>query len=75
MMFDFLVAILCFLMLILLSGCSQRVIYKDVLVPTKCDVEMPKRPILSGDVLLDIKEALKHSEILESNLRFCIKGE
>lgn len=58
-----------------LAGCSQKVVYKEVLVPTKCDIEMPKSPHLSGDVLLDSKAALKHSEILESSLRFCIKGE
>lgn len=58
-----------------LCACSSKVIYKDVLVPVKCDIEIPKKPRLSGDLLNDVTLALKHSENLEFALRFCVEGE
>lgn len=56
-------------------GCTQRVIYKDVYIPTKCDISIPQSPILSGDLVSDFVKALQHSEILEKDLEFCVKGK
>lgn len=56
-------------------GCAQRVIYKDVYIPTKCDISIPQSPILSGDLVSDFANALEHSEILEKDLEFCVKGK
>lgn len=55
-----------------LQGCAKRVIYKDVYIPTKCDIAMPVKPILKGDLLIDIAQSLEYSEILERDLIFCI---
>lgn len=55
------------------NGCT-KVVYKDVYVPIKCDIEMPLKPILSGNLINDFTNALKHSEILEKDLKFCVKG-
>ena len=63
------------LVFFLVACSSKKVVYKDVYIPTKCDIEMPKKPTFNGDILHDIKEALKHSEMLEKSLNFCIKGE
>ena len=56
-------------------GCAQRVIYKDVYIPTICDISIPQSPILSGYLVSDFVKALEHSELLERDLRFCINGE
>lgn len=56
-------------------GCAQRVIYKDVYIPTKCDISIPQSPTLSGDLVSDFAKALEHSEILEKDLEFCVKGK
>ena len=56
-------------------GCAQRVIYKDVYIPTKCDIDLPKNPVFSGDLLSDLAKALEHSELLERDLKFCVNGE
>lgn len=57
---------------LLLISCTNRVVYKEVLVPTKCDIDMPSRPILSGDLVKDYVKAMQHSEVLENGLKFCI---
>lgn len=36
---------------------------------------MPTRPSLSGDLVSDFAKALQHSEILEKDLEFCVKGK
>lgn len=56
-------------------GCAQRVIYKDVYIPTKCNISIPQSPTLSGDLVSDFAKALQHSEILEKDLEFCVKGK
>lgn len=56
-------------------GCAQRVIYKDVYIPTKCDISIPQSPTLNGDLVSDFAKALQHSEILEKDLEFCVKGK
>ncbi|PAF51284.1 hypothetical protein BKH44_06145 [Helicobacter sp. 13S00477-4] len=60
-------------LLILLEGCSYP-IYQKVLVPTKCGIELREKPARSGDVTKDIQRLLGYMELLEEDLRFCIKG-
>lgn len=70
---SFLVLCALFLIMILtMIGCAKKVVYKEVLVPTKCDIQIPQEPTLNGDVLHDLAESLAHSEKLENSLRFCI---
>lgn len=67
-------SIFCIFYIVTFKGCA-KVVYKDVYVPVKCNIEMPLKPVLSGDLLSDFANALKHSEILEKDLNFCIKGD
>lgn len=63
------------LIFLFMTSCSQKV-YIEKKVPIKCDVELPAKPRLVGDFLIDLANALKHSEILERDLIVCIgKGE
>ena len=64
-----------YILIYMFIGCAQRVIYKDVYIPTKCDISIPQSPILSGDLVSDFVKALEHSELLERDLEFCVKGE
>lgn len=52
-------------------SCS-RVVYVEKKVPIKCNIDMPVKPVLSGDFLKDLANTLKHSEILENDLKMCI---
>lgn len=63
-------------LVLMLHGCAKKqVVYKDVYVPVKCNIEIPKRPTLTGELVNDYKNALQHSELLESDLIFCVKGD
>lgn len=63
-------------LVLMLQGCAKKqVVYKDVYIPIKCDIEIPKRPKLTGELVNDYKNALQHSELLESDLIFCVKGD
>lgn len=54
-------------------GCSQKVIYKEVKVPIKCDITMPQKPKLTQDNFLeDLSKVLIYTETLEKDLLFCI---
>ena len=68
-------SIFCVFYILTFKGCAKKVVYKDVYVPIKCNVEMPLKPVLSGNLINDFASALKHSEMLEKDLNFCIKGE
>lgn len=60
-------------------SCS-KVVYKDVFIPTKCEIEMPQKPTYAEPKNLYeynelLSNELKYSEALESALHFCIKGD
>lgn len=61
---------ICILTLLALSGC---VAYKEVSIPTSCEVPIRERPIRSGNVIDDFKAILIYSEGIEQDLKFCIK--
>lgn len=64
----------CFMLLLLnillLSGCA-RVVYKEVLIPTKCDVANRVRPPQSGKVSVDVKAIFAYTQALEQDLKMC----
>lgn len=61
--------------LILFSACaSPSVAYKEVLIPTMCDIPKKQRPLQSKDIFKDIKAILIYTELIESDLEFC-RGE
>lgn len=68
-------SIFCIFFIINFKGCAKRVVYKEVKVPIKCDIELPEKPRFSGDLATDISRALEHSELLEKDLIFCVKGD
>lgn len=74
LVFIWFISVLCIL-IIILNGCAKRIVYKETYIPIKCDVQMPTRPSLSGDLVSDFAKALQHSEILEKDLEFCVKGK
>lgn len=57
---------------IILNGCNDRVIYKEVKIPIKCDVLPIKKPSFTGDYINDLKNILIYSEQLEKDLNFCL---
>lgn len=59
----------------LFISCSQKVVYKEVKVPIKCNVEIPTKPIYQDNFILDLKAFLIYSEILEKTLYFCVYGK
>lgn len=58
---------------LLLFGCSPKVIteYKTVQVPVKCQLEIPKKPTSTGDILKDNTLILKYNEELLITLKKC----
>lgn len=62
------------LLLIALSGCSEKVVFKEVLVPQKCSVSVKNRPLYTQDILNDTRNLLIYTELLECDLKAC-RGE
>lgn len=60
---------------LLLTGCAfkERIVYQDVLVPTKCKVKETKRPVKHENEteLTYLKKILIYTEVLEKDLRYC----
>ena len=58
-----------------MNACSQKVIYKEVKTPIKCNITMPQRPKINNDFLESLSKILIYVEILEKDLHFCIGKE
>lgn len=69
-------SVFCIFYIATFKGCAdKRIVYKETYIPIKCDVEIPAKPKLSGDLVSDYSKALQHSETLEKDLEFCVKGK
>lgn len=69
-------SVFCIFCIATFKGCAdKRVVCRETYIPIKCDVEIPTRPSLSGDLVSDYSKALQHSETLEKDLEFCVKGK
>ncbi len=55
------------------SACAKKIIYRDVKVPVKCNIEMPSRPSEHLEALEYLRELLIYTETLENDLKFCTK--
>ncbi|GAA7161937.1 hypothetical protein BD0049_14750 [Helicobacter pylori] len=53
------------------NACAKRVIYHEVKVPIKCDIEMPSRPSAHLEALEYLRALLIYTETLENDLKFC----
>ncbi|WP_181233494.1 hypothetical protein [Helicobacter pylori] len=56
------------------STCAKKVIYHEVKVPVKCDIEMPSRPSAHLEALEYLRALLIYTETLENDLKFCTKN-
>ncbi|GAA7454633.1 hypothetical protein HpBHB18_09780 [Helicobacter pylori] len=55
------------------NACAKKVIYHEVKVPIKCDIEMPSRPSEHLEALEYLQALLIYTETLENDLKFCTK--
>ena len=55
-------------------GCAEKIEYKEVLIPQKCEVSAKIRPIYKGEVVEDLRQTLVYTELLEQDLQIC-RGE
>ncbi|MGL2332766.1 hypothetical protein ACOWK8_03420 [Helicobacter pylori] len=56
------------------SACAKKIVYHEVKVPIKCDIEMPSRPSEHLEALEYLKALLIYTETLENDLKFCTKN-
>lgn len=56
---------------ILLIGCSSRVVYQDVYIPTKCTIKKEPRPKYEDDVEKNIENILIYNDTIAEQLKFC----
>ncbi|WP_033758850.1 hypothetical protein [Helicobacter pylori] len=55
------------------SACAKKVVYHEVKVPIKCDIELPSRPSEHLEALEYLRALLIYTETLENDLKFCTK--
>ncbi|RKV07731.1 hypothetical protein [Helicobacter pylori] len=65
---------LAFVVSVCFSACAKRIIYHEVKVPIKCDIEMPSRPSEHLEALEYLRALLIYTETLENDLKFCTKN-
>ncbi|WP_181327218.1 hypothetical protein [Helicobacter pylori] len=53
------------------SACAKKIIYREVKVPIKCDIEIPSRPSAHLEALEYLRALLIYTETLENDLKFC----
>ncbi|GAA8612114.1 hypothetical protein HpDR69_03080 [Helicobacter pylori] len=56
---------------VIFSACAKKVIYHEVKVPIKCDIEIPTRPSAHLEILEYLRALLIYTETLENDLKFC----
>ncbi|WRF01544.1 hypothetical protein KVE47_00990 [Helicobacter pylori] len=64
---------LAFVVSVSFSACAKRMIYHEVKVPIKCDIEVPSRPSEHLEALEYLRALLIYTETLENDLKFCTK--
>ncbi|WP_387304518.1 hypothetical protein [Helicobacter pylori] len=65
---------LAFVVGVCFNACAKRVIYQEVKVPIKCDIELPSRPSAHLEALEYLRALLIYTETLENDLKFCTKN-
>ncbi|MFP6292847.1 hypothetical protein ACLGDZ_07445 [Helicobacter pylori] len=64
---------LAFVFSVSFNACAKRMIYHEVKVPIKCDIEIPSRPSEHLEALEYLRALLIYTETLENDLKFCTK--
>lgn len=62
------------MIILILSGCIDKQA-QAVYIPTKCKIDMPKKPIQRDSTSQSVVEILQYSELLEKGLEFCVNGK
>ncbi|MBS3010874.1 hypothetical protein [Helicobacter phage COL 5-PUJ] len=65
---------LAFCVSVIFSACAKKIIYQEVKVPVKCDIEIPTRPSEHLEALEYLRALLIYTETLENDLKFCTKN-
>ncbi|WP_367691045.1 hypothetical protein [Helicobacter pylori] len=65
---------LAFVVSVSFNACAKKVIYQEVKVPIKCDIETPSRPSEHLEALEYLRALLIYTETLENDLKFCTKN-
>ncbi len=65
---------LAFVISVSFNACAKKIIYKEVKVPIKCDIELPTRPSEHLEALEYLRALLIYTETLENDLKFCTKN-
>ncbi len=60
--------------IVCLNACAKKIIYHEVKVPVKCDIELPSRPSEHLETLEYLRALLIYTETLENDLKFCTKN-
>ncbi|GAA9671624.1 hypothetical protein HpVH12_14580 [Helicobacter pylori] len=58
---------------VIFNACTKKVIYREIKVPVKCDIEIPIRPTEHLESLEYLRALLIYTETLENDLKFCTK--
>ena len=45
--------------------------YKEVYVPTKCDIQTTPKPTYTGKLEKDLQNILIYDEVIQKDLEFC----
>lgn len=64
-----------FIISVVFIGCAEpRVVFKEVYIPTKCDIPKRERPAKGSNISKYLTDILIYTEGLENDLNFC-RGE
>ncbi|OOP82726.1 hypothetical protein BB415_06775 [Helicobacter pylori] len=66
-------SLLAFCVSVIFSACAKKIIYQEVKVPVKCDIEIPTRPSEHLETLEYLRALLIYVEMVENDLKFCTK--
>ncbi len=64
---------LAYVVIVGFSACAKKIVYHEVKVPIKCDIELPSRPSEHLETLEYLRALLIYTETLENDLKFCTK--
>ncbi len=62
---------LAFVFVVSFNACAKKIVYRNVKVPIKCDIELPTRPSEHLETLEYLRALLIYTETLENDLKFC----
>lgn len=56
------------------TGCATQTLYKEVYVPTKCEIPHTPKPNYTGNLEEDLRNLLIYDEVIQKDLEFCTQG-